>query len=1183
MCSMRFMCDGDDMGQAFAQLDGSKPFHPAISIYGSSARIKVAFEMSSSRFFPRIKRLYPEVRALEMPISFWSLLGMDWSSMDSLSHMGHVHEQWFDPLERAILAQPAILGIIKNNAHLSSIASEWLRLSSEKLQQKDKEEALLKVGLDLYASGFSASAIVAALIKYSENMDAMIVFLLDHPNADNSALEQDAGTQAHYTSLLASFTSNDATSASSQLTLRASKTTFSLSKVLAKPADLTSLITDSLSSASTSFPPFFRQIQFPSIEQTEVDEFYEAHSHVEQALSVVQARHVLLVILQQLTGVLESEKEDSQESKGEEESVEKEEKDEKEEVEEEEEEETNREQVEIVSAVQKAEKLVALPWWKPLIHWLTSPASAPSASAPTSATSPVLSLLLRLTLASRDAATCRNLRSVLLPLLLAETTTDDHPVTSCLVGELLLQLVVSLRSTHSSQSELCAVPESEKAAMECSSSHLQLMYWLIELFLDVVMTLRANRPTLEARFAGRAFPECLIKLLRRLLQYADPAPQFRILSLIQSILSLPSLSFTITDTAVSLFSAMANLYNTESPTSEASCSKTLSALIQLNWLLYDRLKLSQVPEVVVPEFFQKLLQFREVLAFLRGSHARLSEPVLALLCPSGVSTDQFYETHRRFTPTMDQELIDAVTRYENSNNMVMVPPASQLSLYKHLTAVSYEVLTARYEVLTKYSELYKGVFRCVAASLQAPTGGELVNLVRAGRDYMVWSVKKEMWRQAMSSTQSYGGYGTIQVNMLLASELVNQKQMDSKLKNSCFGQVMRKLKDLEPTFMRQGLDERAFQVSMLGLNAVDAGGPYRQVLETMVQELHSPYLPLFVPCPNATSETGDNRDKFVPRRLPPNDRLTDRQLRLQAYEFVGQLMGLAIRTQNLLPFQLPSIVWKALVGETITLEDVRAIDTLSYDFIDDVRQKGEEYPPDQFDYLMGEVKFEVPTAEGKLVPLLPGGSKIRLSSKNRAMFLETITKFRIHEYSEQCDAIRRGLATVVPYQLLCLFSWRQIEQQIVGSGIDIDLWKRNTTYEGCYENDSHIRLFWQMIRERFDDASRQKFINFVWGRSRLPTSQATWTRAFKIQDMGLRDGYRTIDHMFPIAHTCFFSVELPRYSNLDIMTERVTFAMTNCTEIDGDGMQGHGDINMQLDRDDEGDDDTSEEEYEEEE
>ncbi|CAF3089161.1 unnamed protein product, partial [Rotaria sp. Silwood2] len=38
------------------------------------------------------------------------------------------------------------------------------------------------------------------------------------------------------------------------------------------------------------------------------------------------------------------------------------------------------------------------------------------------------------------------------------------------------------------------------------------------------------------------------------------------------------------------------------------------------------------------------------------------------------------------------------------------------------------------------------------------------------------------------------------------------------------------------------------------------------------------------------------------------------------------------------------------------------------------------------------------------------------------------------------------------------------------------------------------------------------------------------------------------------SHTCFFALDLPEYSTTDIMYERLNYAITNCSSIDGDGM-----------------------------
>jgi hypothetical protein len=221
---------------------------------------------------------------------------------------------------------------------------------------------------------------------------------------------------------------------------------------------------------------------------------------------------------------------------------------------------------------------------------------------------------------------------------------------------------------------------------------------------------------------------------------------------------------------------------------------------------------------------------------------------------------------------------------------------------------------------------------------------------------------------------------------------------------------------------------------------------------------------------------------------------------------------------------------------------------------------------------MRDCKFEVvPNGASEPIALGVGAggaasecgsqARRRVTAANREQFHDALLAYRLGEFAEQCAAMRRGLATVVPYLPLALLSWHELERQVCGGGVDLDLLQRHTVYEGFSAADSRARLFWQMMRERFDDAQRAKFLSFVWGRSRLPTSDATWgDRPFKIDAMRARG---PVDSALPISHTCFFSIELPDYSTLDVMTERVTFAMINCLAIDGDG-NGAGDVSIDV-------------------
>ncbi len=52
-------------------------------------------------------------------------------------------------------------------------------------------------------------------------------------------------------------------------------------------------------------------------------------------------------------------------------------------------------------------------------------------------------------------------------------------------------------------------------------------------------------------------------------------------------------------------------------------------------------------------------------------------------------------------------------------------------------------------------------------------------------------------------------------------------------------------------------------------------------------------------------------------------------LAIAMFEFVGKLMGMALRTKELLPLDLPSMVWKPLVGLPVTDSDLEEVDVLA--------------------------------------------------------------------------------------------------------------------------------------------------------------------------------------------------------------------------------------------------------------
>jgi len=258
--------------------------------------------------------------------------------------------------------------------------------------------------------------------------------------------------------------------------------------------------------------------------------------------------------------------------------------------------------------------------------------------------------------------------------------------------------------------------------------------------------------------------------------------------------------------------------------------------------------------------------------------------------------------------------------------------------------------------------------------------------------------------------------------------------------------------------------------------------------------------------------------------------------------------------------QFPSMMYKHLVNSPITTADVKAVDVLSFKIVEDIQKFSRDKDSNEsvFNKVMKDVKFSVHGSDQKLYELVPGGANISLTWNNKSLFCDALERYRLGEFKEQIEAIRRGLATVVPYKLLPLLSWQELETLVCGSSkIDVEFLKGMTTYDdGITERDAHIQIFWRMMRERFDDRQRAQFLQFTWGRSRLPMNQMEGDR-LKIQGFHRAFEQDKINRALPISHTCFFSIELPKYSTLDIMTERVTYAMVNCSAVDGDGERQH--------------------------
>ncbi|CAF1321865.1 unnamed protein product [Rotaria sordida] len=130
-------------------------------------------------------------------------------------------------------------------------------------------------------------------------------------------------------------------------------------------------------------------------------------------------------------------------------------------------------------------------------------------------------------------------------------------------------------------------------------------------------------------------------------------------------------------------------------------------------------------------------------------------------------------------------------------------------------------------------------------------------------------------------------------------------------------------------------------------------------------------------------------------------------------------MGMAIRKKHYLDLKFPNLLWKQLVREIITLEDIESIDVQRNNNMNDL-----------FSSVMDECRFQVVSSAEQTYELNPGGKDISITGNN---------------FKNYC------LYNIIPGYFLSLFTSNELEETVCGKGeIDVELLKWNTDYGGNY-------------------------------------------------------------------------------------------------------------------------------------
>ncbi|XP_071541149.1 LOW QUALITY PROTEIN: probable E3 ubiquitin-protein ligase HERC1 [Panulirus ornatus] len=460
---------------------------------------------------------------------------------------------------------------------------------------------------------------------------------------------------------------------------------------------------------------------------------------------------------------------------------------------------------------------------------------------------------------------------------------------------------------------------------------------------------------------------------------------------------------------------------------------------------------------------------------------------------------------------------------------VSVPPQ-----YPNLQNVSRGALCARLRLLHQFSDLLYSSWKlitltpgteCYIDNVSAVTSADVRSVV-SPRVYTLPLVR--CLGRTMVQGRNYGPQVTV--------KRISSRGAPCK---PIFTQLARQVVKLKPADLR--LPSRAWKVKLVGEGADDAGGVFDDTMTEMCNELVTGAVPLLIPTPNAVSDTGNNRDRFL-----VNPDLTQHH-HMMWFKFLGILFGIAIRTKKPLALPLAPLMWKLLAGIAPSSADLEEVDVeymQSLRAIRDIDQDG--VTEDTFHEVIPLESFECMSLTGVRVAVVPGGRAVPLTFANRQEYVNRTIHYRLHQMDRQVAAVREGMAWIVPVPLLSLMTASHLEQLVCGlPHISVATLKKVVRYREVDEHDPLVLWLWSIL-ESFSPCERVLFVRFVSGRSRLPANLADLSQRFQVMRVD-----RPIDSL-PTAQTCFFQLRLPPYSSQEVMAERLRYAINNCRSIDMD-------------------------------
>lgn len=325
---------------------------------------------------------------------------------------------------------------------------------------------------------------------------------------------------------------------------------------------------------------------------------------------------------------------------------------------------------------------------------------------------------------------------------------------------------------------------------------------------------------------------------------------------------------------------------------------------------------------------------------------------------------------------------------------------------------------------------------------------------------------------------------------------------------------------LKATIRVKFIDEHGIEEA-----GIDGGGVFKEFMYEVLKLGFSPFsYGLFKATPDG--------------RLYPSP---DAAFAIEGYEtqfaFIGRLLGKAVFDGVLVDIPLARFFMSKILGQFNYPSDLGSLDPQLHKNIKIVKDMDADAVEDLgLNFTAANNAFGIV----KEVELIKNGKNIPVTGENRVEYIHRIANFRMNtQIRKQSDAFLKGFFEVVSRDYIRLFSHEELQLLISGKTgkLDLEDLRRNTKYSGGYDvNTDVIKWFWQALSE-LKAEDQCKMLQFVTSSPRAPLL------GFSYLEPGFCIHRAEGSDRLPTASTCMNLLKLPKYGSLNIVREKLRYAL----------------------------------------